>query len=67
MLGEMTRRYDEANYVLSSLRRARETVSAHPEWFEPAALQRIEQATASVEEARRTAVKNMTQSNLINH
>ncbi len=52
MLGEMKRRQDEADYVLENLSRARNEVLAHPEWFAPVALKRIEEAIAYVQEAR---------------
>ncbi len=55
MLAEMKRRRDEADYVLESLRRARDEVLAHPEWFAPVALKRIDEAIAYVQEARGTA------------
>jgi hypothetical protein len=53
MLAEMARRQDEADYVLDNLRRAREEVLIHPEWFTPAALERIEQAISQVQEVRK--------------
>jgi hypothetical protein len=52
MLADMARRQNEADYVLNNLQRARERVLAHPDWFAPAALERIEHATAAVWEVR---------------
>ncbi len=52
MLAEMQRRRDEADYVLENLCRARSEVLAHPEWFAPVALKRIEEAIGYVQEAR---------------
>ncbi len=40
-------RTDEADYVLDSLCRARQEVIAHPEWFEPDALELIGKAIES--------------------
>lgn len=51
----MDRRTDEGDYVLKNLCRARQEVIAHPEWFEPDALQRIDQAIASIEAAKLAA------------
>ncbi len=47
----MDRRTDEGAYVLKNLYRARQEVIAHPEWFEPDALERIDKAMAAIEEA----------------
>jgi hypothetical protein len=47
----MDRRTDEGAYVLKNLHRARQDVIAHPEWFEPDALERINKAMAAIEEA----------------
>jgi hypothetical protein len=55
MLAEMQRRREEADYVLENLRRARDEVLAHPEWFAPVALKRIDDAIVYVQEARGTA------------
>ncbi len=55
MVAEMARRRDEADYVLDNLRRAREQVLIHPEWFTPVALERIEQAISQVQEVRQAA------------
>ncbi len=54
MLADMARRQNEADYVLNNLQRAREQVLAHPEWFTPAALERIDYATVAVREVRAT-------------
>ena len=51
----MDRRTEETNYVLQNLLRARQEVVAHPEWFEPDAVQRIDEVIASIQGARREA------------
>ena len=51
----MDRRIDEKDYALRNLYRARQEVIANPAWFEPDALQRIDKAIASIEEARLAA------------
>jgi hypothetical protein len=48
----MDRLTNEAQYVLENLRRAREEVTAHPELFDPDALERIDKAIAAVREVR---------------
>lgn len=48
----MDRRIEEGDYVLRNLYRARQEVIAHPEWFESDALQQIEKAITSIEQAR---------------
>jgi len=48
----MDRRTDETDYVLENLCRARQEVIAHPEWFEPEALERIDKAIASIRDAK---------------
>lgn len=51
----MDRRIDEWDYVVRNLYRSRRDVIAHPERFEPDALQRIDKAIASIEEIRLAA------------
>jgi len=51
----MDRRTDEAQYVRENLLRARQEVIAHQEWFEPDAVERIDEAIASLQGARREA------------
>jgi len=51
----MDRRIDEWDYGVRNLYRSRQEVIAHPEWFEPDALQRIDKAIASIGEARLAA------------
>ena len=46
----MDRQADEVVYVLQSLRLARQEVVAHPEWFEPDALDRIDKVILSMQE-----------------
>ena len=48
----MDRRTEETEYVLESLRRARQEITAHPEWFDDDALERIDKAIASIHEAK---------------
>jgi hypothetical protein len=48
----MDRRTEETDYVLESLRRARQEIIAHPEWFDPDALERIDRAIACIQEAK---------------
>jgi hypothetical protein len=48
----MDRLTNEALYVLENLRRAREEVTAHPELFDPDALERIDKAIAFVQGVR---------------
>lgn len=48
----MDRRTEETDYVLQSLRQARQEIIAHPEWFDPDALERIDKAIASIREAK---------------
>ena len=48
----MDRRTEETDYVLESLRRARPEVIAHPEWFDPDALELIDKAIASIQETK---------------
>jgi hypothetical protein len=38
-------------YMLDNLRRMRQEVTANPQWFDPDALERIDQAIASLQEA----------------
>ncbi len=65
MLADMARRQNEADYVLNNLQRAREQILAHPEWFAPAALERIDYATVAVREVRATiGVHCLTERNL---
>ena len=40
----MQRLLDEAEYVLAVLCRMKEEVSAHPEWFDPDAQERVDEA-----------------------
>ena len=47
----MDRRTDEGAYVLKNLYRTRQEVIAHPEWFEPDALEQIDEAMAAIEAA----------------
>ena len=47
----MDRRTDEGAYVLKNLYRTRQEVIAHPEWFEPDALEQIDTAMAAIEAA----------------
>lgn len=51
----MDRRSNDTDYVLKNLRGTRQEVIAHPELFEPDALQRIDNAIASLQEAKREA------------
>ena len=53
----MDRRTEETDYVLESLRRAQQEIIAHPEWFDPDALERIDKAIASTQEAKREVVE----------
>jgi hypothetical protein len=46
------RRTEEADYAVANLRRARQEAMAHPGWFEPKALERIDKAIACIQEAR---------------
>jgi hypothetical protein len=45
----MERLIDEAQYVLASLYRMRDEVSANPDLFDPAAQERIDEAIARVQ------------------
>ena len=51
----MDRRTDEVQYVLGNLLRVRQEVIAHPEWFEPDAVERIDEAIAPLRGAIREA------------
>ena len=51
----MDRRIDEWDYVVRNLYRSRRDVIAHPERFDPDALQRIDKAIASIGEVRLAA------------
>jgi len=51
----MDRRIDEWDYVVRNLYRSRQDFVAHPGWFDPDALQRIDKAIASIEETRLAA------------
>ena len=51
----MDRRIDEWDYVVRNLYRSRQDVIAHPGWFDPDALQRIDKTIVSIEEARLAA------------
>ena len=44
----MDRRTEEARYVLHHLWRTRRVVMAHPEWFQPDSLERIDRAIVSL-------------------
>ena len=50
--GDMDRRIDERDYVLRNLCRARQEVIAHPKWFAPDSLVRIDKAIRYAEEIR---------------
>jgi hypothetical protein len=54
-VSHMDRRIDEWDYVVRNLYRSRQEVIAHPEWFEPDALQRIDETIASIEAVRLVA------------
>jgi hypothetical protein len=44
-----------ADYVLQNLYRSREEVIAHPDWFQPDSLERIEKAIVYTQEAKAAA------------
>jgi hypothetical protein len=48
----MDRLTNEAEYVLEVLCRMRQEVTAHPQWFEPDAVERIDKAIASIQDVR---------------
>lgn len=47
----MEGRTKESEYVVENLCRARQEVVAHPEWFDPGAVERIDKALAHVQDA----------------
>jgi hypothetical protein len=46
----MDRVTDEAEYVLEVLHRMRQEMNAHPQWFEPDAVERIDKAITSLQD-----------------
>jgi hypothetical protein len=56
----MERTEDEAEYVLAVLRRMRNTVNANPEWFEPNAQTRIDEAIICIQNVIRSTPSELT-------